>query len=125
MTPLLSGLRQIAIPVRDLAISREFYVERLGLPLLFEVPGMAFLDIAGIRLMLAAHPGEVGPPASGICLYFRVTGIELACARLGEKGVHFEQQPFEVARMPDHRFWLAFFRDPDQHLLALAEEKPL
>jgi methylmalonyl-CoA/ethylmalonyl-CoA epimerase len=33
--------------------------------------------------------------------------------------VTFEQEPHLVARMPDHDLWIAFFRDPDQNMLAL------
>jgi methylmalonyl-CoA/ethylmalonyl-CoA epimerase len=30
--------------------------------------------------------------------------------------------PHLVARMKDHDLWMAFFRDPDQNLLALMSE---
>jgi methylmalonyl-CoA/ethylmalonyl-CoA epimerase len=42
---------------------------------------------------------------------------------LRRKGVTFERDAQLVARMPDHELWMAFFRDPDGHLLALMEEK--
>jgi methylmalonyl-CoA/ethylmalonyl-CoA epimerase len=40
-----------------------------------------------------------------------------------DQGVTFDDCPHLVARMPDHELWMAFFRDPDGHLLAIMEEK--
>jgi methylmalonyl-CoA/ethylmalonyl-CoA epimerase len=37
--------------------------------------------------------------------------------------VTFIDAPHLVARMPDHELWMCFFRDPDEHLLALMCER--
>ena len=48
----VGAIKQIALAVKDLGVSVKFYEKTLGLPLLFKAePGMAFFDIAGIRLM--------------------------------------------------------------------------
>jgi len=41
---------------------------------------------------------------------------------LSKRGVSFEKQPHLIAKMPDHELWMAFFRDPDENLLALMSE---
>jgi methylmalonyl-CoA/ethylmalonyl-CoA epimerase len=117
----LSALGQIAIPVRALAPATAFYREQLALPFLFEVPGMAFFDAGGIRLMLSGpEVGTVGP--AGAVLYFKVGEIEAAHAELAARGVVFVQRPHRVAELADHDLWLAFFRDPSENLLALMSE---
>ncbi|TFW27224.1 VOC family protein [Duganella callida] len=60
---------------------------------------------------------------TGVCHCFKVAQIEDVAAGLQAKGVHFERGAHLVAKMPDHELWMAFFRDPDHHLLALTEEK--
>jgi methylmalonyl-CoA/ethylmalonyl-CoA epimerase len=116
----LSSIGQIAITITNLERAVAFYRDTLGLKLLFQVPGLAFFDCAGIRLMLsgAEKPGE---QYSSI-LYFRVPDILAAAKTLESRGAPFDQPPHLVARMPDHDLWIAFFRDPDRNLLALMSE---
>ena len=117
----LSKLGQIAVSVRDLGAMTAFYRDVLRVPFTFEVPGMAFFDCDGTRLMLAVPQGlECGPGNS--ILYFRVPDIGAAHAGLLARGVDFERGPFRVAKMPDHELWMAFFRDVERNLLALMSE---
>jgi len=116
----LASIGQIAITITNLERAATFYRDALGMKLLFQVPGMAFFDCAGVRLMLSGseNPGE---QYSSI-LYFRVPDIQAAARTLESRSVAFDQQPHFVARMPDHELWMAFFRDPDRNLLALMSE---
>ncbi len=116
----LSSIGQIAITISDLERAVAFYRDALGVKLLFEAPGLAFFDCAGIRLMLsgAEKPGE----HYSSVLYFRVQDIVAAAKTLESRSVAFDQPPHLVARMPDHDLWMAFFRDPDRNLLALMSE---
>ncbi|MGB7760536.1 MAG: VOC family protein [Bryobacteraceae bacterium] len=118
----LSSIGQIGITITNLERAIAFYRDTLGLKLLFQVPGLAFFDCAGIRLMLsgAEKPGE---QYSSI-LYFRVPDIQAAAKTLDGRGAPFDRPPHLVARMPDHDLWMAFFRDPDRNLLALMSEVP-
>lgn len=50
------------------------------------------------------------------------TDLQAAFDALSEGGVQFEAGPHWVAKMSDHEWWMAFFRDPDQNLLALISE---
>lgn len=117
----LSGIGQIAITVHDVKKATAFYGDALGMKLLFEVPNMAFFDCGGIRLMLSLpDKPEFDHPCS--ILYFRVPDIQAACEHLRGRGVHFEDAPHLVARMPDHELWMTFFRDCENNLLALMSE---
>ena len=116
----LSSIGQIAITTTNLERAVAFYRDTLGMKLLFQVPGLAFFDCAGIRLMLsgAEKPGD----QYSSVVYFRVPGILAAAKTLESRGVPFDRPPHLVARMPDHDLWMAFFRDPDRNLLALMAE---
>jgi methylmalonyl-CoA/ethylmalonyl-CoA epimerase len=122
VTVALSALGQIALPVSDPDRADAFYSGKLGLPRLFRFGELVFFDCGGVRLMLEGNRGEPGR-AEGVCLYYRVSGIEQAYRELSERGVPFDDAPHLIAKMPDHELWMAFFRDPDRNLLALMEEK--
>lgn len=120
---LLERIGQISVRVHDLDRAVEFYRDRLGIPFLFRVPGMAFLDCGGIRLMLALpEDDEFDHPSS--VLYFEVGGIERAHGELRAEGVEFEDGPRKVADLESAELWMAFFRDPDRNLMALMDERP-
>src|SRR3712207_5846253 len=110
----LSQIGQIALTVRDLPRAVAFYRDTLGVPFLFEVPGLAFFDCAGVRLMLGVAESAEQEGRSSI-VYYRVPEIGAAHAALRERGVRFEDEPHLVARMPDHELWMAFFRDSEEN----------
>ncbi len=119
----IARIGQIAITVRDLERATAFYRDVLELPLLFTVPGMAFFDCGGVRLMLgAAESGGHQHPAS--IIYYVVDDIHHGAALLTSRGARAERAPHLVASMPDHDLWMAFFRDMDDNLLALMAEVP-
>jgi len=87
------------------------------------VGDLAFFDCAGVRLLL----DKVGNPADLVprgCIYFRCADIALAVAELAKRGLTFMSPPHLIAKMDDHDLWMAFFRDPDGHTLALMQEAP-
>lgn len=119
--PALARIGQIAIAVHDLERAVAFYRDRLGLRHLFAVPGMAFFDCGGIRLMLSLpEQAEFDHPSSVI--YFKVADIQNTYQELAGREVKFESPPHLVAKMPDHDLWMAFFRDSENNLLALMSE---
>jgi methylmalonyl-CoA/ethylmalonyl-CoA epimerase len=116
-----SRIRQIAIVCKDVARATEFYRDTLGLRFLFSAPpGLAFFDCDGVRLMLSAGEGEAGGTS---VLYYLVDDIEAQQKALAAKGVRFVGEPHMIARMPDHELWLAEFRDSENNVMALMEEK--
>lgn len=120
----ISGLSQVAITVSDVARSVAFYRDRVGLPFLFEAgPGLAFLAIGEVRLMLT-RPEADFKPGGGTALFLRVGDIRAAHADMLSRGVPFVDEPHFIAAMPDHDLWICSFRDPDGHPLALMSERP-
>jgi catechol 2,3-dioxygenase-like lactoylglutathione lyase family enzyme len=119
----ISRIGQIALPVADVDKAEDFYRTTLGLRHLYRFGDLTFFDCAGVRLLLEkAHDGTGIP--SNSALYFRCADIALAVRELGQRGVTFDRAPHLVARMDDHDLWMAFFRDPDGHTLALMQEAP-
>lgn len=119
--PGIRRVGQVAVTVRDVARATDFYRDVLGLRHLFDAPGMAFFDCAGLRLMLAVpESGEFDHPTS--VLYLDVADINVSCAVLTGAGVVFEGEPHFVADLGDRELWLAFFRDSEANLLGLMSE---
>jgi len=120
----ISRLGQVQIGTKDVERAAAFYENVLGLKLLFKAPpGLAFFDCGGVRLLLD-HPDQPEFDHPSSVLYFAVSDIHAAHARLKEKGVHFEDEPHLLAKMPDHDLWMTFFRDSEGNVLALMSEVP-
>jgi methylmalonyl-CoA/ethylmalonyl-CoA epimerase len=111
---------QIAISVTDLARSKEFYQNTLGMKFLFDAGSMAFFQCGEIRFMIGVSDQPFSP--GGTILYFKVSDLQGTHALLLEQEVVFTHAPHLVARMPDHELWMAFFNDPDGNLLGMMSE---
>jgi methylmalonyl-CoA/ethylmalonyl-CoA epimerase len=120
----LTQIGQIAIIVRNLERATAFYRDTLGMRFLFQAPGgLAFFDVGGVRLMLGvAERPEFDHPAS--ILYYKVPDITAAHETLTNRGVTFIDEPHLIAKMPTHDLWMTFFRDSEDNVLALMEERP-
>jgi methylmalonyl-CoA/ethylmalonyl-CoA epimerase len=119
----ISGIAQLHVNVKDLERATRFYRDVVGLPFLFEAPGMSFFRCGEVRLMLGrAEKPELDHPSS--IVYFRVGDIDAAHDRLKSQ-ISFESPPHLVHRDARHEMWLAFFHDSEDNLLALLCEKPL
>jgi catechol 2,3-dioxygenase-like lactoylglutathione lyase family enzyme len=115
----LGAIGQISRPVSDIAKAVHWYGEVLGLPHLYTFGDLAFFDCAGTRLYLstAEEPGEPS------VLYFRVDDINAAYDELVARGIEFEGAPHLIHRHADGvEEWMAFFKDPDGHYLALMSQ---
>ena len=118
----LAQIGQIAVPVADVERAIAFYRDVLGMRFLFQAPpGLGFFDCGGVRLMLDA-PAKAQAKNYGSVIYYRVPDLQAAFETLRARGVAFEGNPHLIARLPDHELWMAFFRDPDDNLLALMSE---
>jgi methylmalonyl-CoA/ethylmalonyl-CoA epimerase len=118
---MLGEIGQIAHVVHDVDAAVTFYQNTLGMKVMFQVPGMAFLDCGGVRLMLSLPSSEEFDRGNSV-LYFRVADLRAAHDTLRGRGVRFDRGPHLVAEMPNHELWMAFFRDNEHNLLALMSE---
>ena len=125
---MLNKIHHIAIIVSDYEKSREFYVEKLELPIIREnyredrddykldlQVGDIELEIFGVK-----NPPQrvTNPEACGLRhLAFKVDDIEEAVKWLNEKGI--ETEPIRWDSYTQKR--MTFFRDPDDLPLELHE----
>ena len=118
----LSRIGQIAVRVHDLERAVAFYRDTLGMRFLFQAPpGLAFFDCAGVRLLLDwVQDAAFDHPASVI--YYSVPDIRAAHQTLLGRSGRFLQDPHRIATLGNVEVWMAFFRDPDENVLALMSE---
>ncbi|UAL47104.1 VOC family protein [Sutcliffiella horikoshii] len=117
----LTGIHHIAIICSNYKISKEFYVNLMGFPIIREAyrkeRDSYKLDLAlpdGTQLELFSFPNAPVrpgyPEAQGLRhLAFQTTDIEAAVEELKRKGV--EVEPIRVDEFTKGRF--TFFSDPD------------
>ena len=116
MSVQLGVIGQVSRPVSDIEIAVKWYSEVVGLPHLYTFGDLAFFDCGGTRLFLSVQE-QAGEPS---VLYFRVDDINAAYDELRARGAEFEAAPHLIHRHESGvEEWMAFFPDPDGHLLAL------
>jgi len=116
--PVLQGIGQIAVRVRELSRAVSYYRDVLGLGYLFEAPGLAFFQCGGIHLMLSGAESPEFDHAASV-LYFDVAEIQEAYRTLLQRGVHFRDEPHIVHRAGDRALWMAFFDDSEGNVFAI------
>ncbi|MEZ4554100.1 MAG: VOC family protein [Dehalococcoidia bacterium] len=121
----LLAVGQVSLETADIDRAVTFFRDALGLTHLFTFPHptghLAFFDCGGLRLFISSH--EDRPLAPSSVIYFRVARIEDAYDALSARSVRFEGAPHLVHRHDSGvEEWMAFFRDPDDNLLALMSE---
>lgn len=120
----LGPIGQIARPVCDVPRAVTWYRDVLGMTHLYTYGDLAFFDCGGTRLMLTAS-GDGPATGSPSILYFRVDDIQAAYDELRSRGVEFDGAPHMIFKHPDGtEEWMAFFTDPDGHLLAVMAQVP-
>ena len=125
---ILSSLHHVAIICSDYRSAKQFYVDKLGLPLLREVYRPERRDYiltlqtgdVEIELFIMENPPQrvTNPEARGLRhLAFRVDDIDPVVAALTAIGL--ETEPIRLAPFTNKR--MTFFRDPDGLPLELHE----
>jgi catechol 2,3-dioxygenase-like lactoylglutathione lyase family enzyme len=115
-------LIQVALPSEDLARSVAWYRDTLGLPLMFEVGGMAFFQAGKLRLMIGDRSrNDEGEPfqPGGCAIYFDAPDLPELALALEARGVAFLGPAEVLQRTEQGELQLRFFKDPDGNLLAL------
>jgi catechol 2,3-dioxygenase-like lactoylglutathione lyase family enzyme len=111
----------LRIPVTDLARSRTWYVDTLGLRVEFEVPDrqtVALQDSGGFTIFLQEVPSSVEP--KGCALWFQVADVDATFAEWVGRGIEF-------AHGPRKSYWGygAELGDPDGYLVLLWDERSM
>ena len=119
----LDQIGQIAVPVGDIERAITFYRDTLGMRFLFQAPpGLGFFDCAGVRLMLD-EPAKAQTRTHGSVIYLQGVRPKRGLSRHCPLAAYASKASPTLSRgCPDHELWMAFFRDPDENLLALMSE---
>jgi catechol 2,3-dioxygenase-like lactoylglutathione lyase family enzyme len=124
------GLSLITLGVRDLKVSRRFYVETLGWQPMAEPEGVVFFDLGGLIIALFAHAelakdigvslGQgVNEPYHGVSLALN-TNSEAEVDRLFQE---LCSKQVTILKDPQRAFWggyQGYFADPDGHTWEVA-----
>jgi catechol 2,3-dioxygenase-like lactoylglutathione lyase family enzyme len=111
----------LALPVRNLAVSRDWYVATLGLTVEFELSQrrtVALNDSGGFAIFLQEVSGTPAP--NGTALWFQVDDVNAIFAELSRRGVAFAHPPQKT-----HWGYGAELVDPDGYLLRLWDERTM
>ena len=88
----MSNVTRITVSVADLAKSRVLYETALGIPLKYEMPGMAMLVTSdGVELQLHERPPTPGD--AGVAVSFGVEDVDAATLRAVEAGASMIKEP--------------------------------
>ena len=107
----------VSVPVTDMARSKAFYGETLGLPQISGQEGWPEYQLGENVSLYLVDPTNIGqtfegPHLSAIAL--RVPNVEAAQRALEAKGVEFVGEPFDTGVCH-----MAIFHDPDGNSLML------
>lgn len=112
------GLSQVSVTVTDLARATAFYRDVLALPLILEVPSMAFFVCGDTRLMLGL--AEAGKPVPGTSvLYYKVDDVRTEERALAARGVKIVGASHFVARLGREDLWMLFFEDSEGNVMSM------
>jgi methylmalonyl-CoA/ethylmalonyl-CoA epimerase len=120
----LSKIRQIALPVREIAEATRFYRDTLGMRHLFDAPpALSFFDCGGVQLMLA------GPDAQGkdgeeqhAVLFYDVSDIKATHGKIKSSGAKSLEEPRVIARMNGREIWISSFSDGQGNVVSLMSD---
>ena len=116
-------LAQLVIGANDLAQSRRFYQEVMGLQHLYDGPQVSAFAIGGVRLLLTTRPGFRAPEQQGVIPYLACIGIDKRHAEMLAAGATDGGKPHRIAELRDIEVWIAFVKDPSGNAVGLIEER--
>ena len=110
----------LAVPVGNLARSRDWYTATLGLKVEFEIPArhaVALQDGEGFAIFLQE---KAGTAAGGVALWFQVDDVDATFRQWKGRGIAFSHGP-------QKNFWGygAELADPDGHLVRLWDARSM
>jgi methylmalonyl-CoA/ethylmalonyl-CoA epimerase len=120
----LSKIRQVALPVNDVAEATRFYRDTLGMRHLFDAPpGLSFFDCGGVQLMLAAPAaqGKDGGEQHAV-LFYDVSDIKDVHGRIKSSGAKSIEEPRVIARMNGREIWVSSFNDGQGNVVSLMSD---
>lgn len=118
----LKRVGQVLVPVENVDRAADFYERVLGLQVWMRFPGIAFFEVAGVRLYLATVPQADFQGRATI--YFWVDDVTATYRRLVERGATPRQEPHVPFGADEYDLWMAFVADPDGNNVGIMREAP-
>jgi catechol 2,3-dioxygenase-like lactoylglutathione lyase family enzyme len=111
----------------DLATAKDFYADKLGLPVLNETPGGVTFQCGG-DTRLVVTKSSVGTKDEQTQAAFRVADLRAEVSELRQRGVSIEDYDLPGLKTDDGIAdigfaWMAWFIDPGQNCVAMMQLK--
>lgn len=122
---LIGSRVHVMLPVKDPAVARKYYSERLGLKDDgTNAEGSGLIDAGGAEIVLRQMPR--GAQSDHTAVSFEVDDLEAVIEELEGRGVRFEDYDTPQLRTVDHIYTgegerAAWFLDPDGNVLCVHE----
>ena len=111
---MTEGIKTIVVPVSDLAASKAFYTELLGVEPAHDAPYYVGFEVAGQHFGLNPN----GNVSEGPVYYWHVTDLAAVRDALVAKGATVVQDATQVGGTRT----IATLKDPDGHTVGLAQD---
>lgn len=111
-------IKRIILRCTDLIESVTFWRDRVGLSVVNESKGFAFLDGGSIQLVLNVVPANMITPTLTE-IVFEVDDVLGQYSTLNNNGIPFEVEPRVVMEQGGRQLLATHFRDPDGNLASI------
>ena len=117
----------VVLLAMDLAATKDFYVDKIGLPVLSESPGGVTFQCGGDS-QLVVTKSSVGTKDEQTQATFRVANVRAEVSELRRRGVQIKD--YDLPGLKTHDgiadigfAWMAWFIDPDKNCVGLMQLK--
>jgi predicted enzyme related to lactoylglutathione lyase len=117
----------VVLLAKDLVAAKDFYANKIGLPVLSESPGGVTFQCGGDS-QLAVTKSSVGTKDEQTQATFRVADVRAEVSELRRRGVKIEDYDLPGLKTQDGIAdigfaWMAWFIDPDKNCVGLMQLK--
>jgi len=117
----------VVLKARDLAAAKDFYADKIGLPVLSESPGGVTFQCGGDS-QLVVTKSSVGTKDEQTQASFRVADVRAEVSELRQRGVQIEDYDMPGLQTQDGIAdigfaWMAWFIDPAKNCVCLTQLK--
>jgi predicted enzyme related to lactoylglutathione lyase len=117
----------VVLLAMDLAAAKNFYADKIGLPVLSESPGAVTFQCGGDS-QLVVTKSSVGTKDEQTQATFRVADVRAEVSELRRRGVKIEDYDMPGLQTQDGIAdigfaWMAWFIDPDKNCVGLMQLK--
>ncbi len=117
----------VTLSCTNLARTRDFYENTLGLPVVDQSDELGIMLSAGGQTRIYIYPRDDPPLAQNTVAAFQVADVRGAVAALRDRGVVFEEYDLPGLKTVDGIATMgnnegAWFKDPDGNIIGISEQ---